>query len=174
LPVDWERIATRLPKEEGAYVMILQTVVPGPLLLGRNGALGRMEVRNGYYAYSGSAGSGLRGRWKHHLTLAEELALKWQVDFLRLRCSVVEIWFTTDPPPPAFSPGAARSDRECALALGVLAMRGATVPVLGFGSPKRGCPAYLAYFERKPSFRAFQVRMQQADCPYRMQRVVLG
>jgi Uri superfamily endonuclease len=176
-PVDLERALSRLPEEEGTYAMVLEAVAPGPVLLGRTGTLGRMEVRPGYYVYAGSAfqSGGVRGRWRHHLTPAVELALKWQVDCLRLRCAVVEGWFTTAPLPSGRDRVLARSARECALAMSVLAMRAATVPVRGFGSPEdRRCPAYLAYFEAKPSFRAFQSAVARSDWPCRLQRVVLA
>jgi Uri superfamily endonuclease len=176
--VGWEKVAKHFPAEPGTYALVLQTAAPGGVLLGRTGNLGRMEVADGSYVYSGSAcgtKTGIRGRQRRHLTLARELKLKWQVDFLRLRCSVVEVWFTTDSFPSDLDLKAARSARECAFAMSVLTMAGATVPVPGFGSPEhRNCPAYLAHFETKPSFRAFQREVERSEWPCRLQRVIVG
>ena len=91
--VDWEAEARRFPGGPGTYVLVLKTEAPGPVLVGRTGRIGRVVALPGYYAYIGSAcGPGeLAGRLKHHLKLARGLRLKWQVDFLRLRCSMASL-----------------------------------------------------------------------------------
>lgn len=172
VPVDWEQVAGRFPHGLATYALVMQTATKGGVLIGQTGRLGRMEVVPGYYVYGGSAGmppDGLHYRLRWHLTLARDLKLQKQVDFLRLRCSVVEVWFTVDP--FTTSP----LERECVLNMCVLAMPGATVPMPRFGSTDcRTCPAHLAHFEDRPSFRSFQAMVKRSAMPCRVQRVVLG
>jgi Uri superfamily endonuclease len=173
--VEWEKEKHRLPDERGAYAMILKTAAPGPLALGRNGAKGRMEVLPGFYAYSGSAcqrRGGIAARYKHHLKPAVELDLLWLVDFLRLRCSIVEVWTTTEPSQSAFS-REERRVRERQVAECVLETPGASVPVPKFGTPLRPCPAYLAYFESRPSFSAFRALARRPPLASPFRRLVL-
>jgi len=173
--IDWEQVAGCFPPVPGTYALVVETAAPGPVLIGRTGKRGRMEVVPGFYVYTGSAGGGVRARQRCHLTPARDLQIWWDVDVLRLRCSVVEVWFTVDPLDPNLDPKSALMERECAVARSVLTMPAATVPVRKFGaSGCRRCPAHLAHFASRPSFRSFQARMRRSAVPCRVQRIVLG
>jgi len=114
---DWSRTADSLPREPGAYTLLIMLV--------RETA----EFAPGRYAYLGSARGpgGIRARCARHLR--KDKALRWHVDRLTVAGHVAAL-----PVPEG---------DECALTATLLA-HGATVPVPGFGSSDcRSCSAHL-------------------------------
>ena len=95
------------------------------------GRLGVFSFRKGLYVYVGSARRNLRARIGRHLR--PEKTRRWHFDYLRphLRIIGVETF-----------PG---DEGECRLFRKLMAERGGTVPVRGFGSSDCGCDAHLFY-----------------------------
>lgn len=141
-----------IPQEQGTYAMVLASPTGGPVILGKAGWRGRMQVQPGYYVYIGSALGELRGRYEHHLASPLNFPSHWQVDYLRLLCYVKEVWYTTDA-----------VKRECAFAHSVSRMRGAELAVKRFGASDCRCPAHLYYFSQPPSLRAFRSAVRRTD-----------
>lgn len=146
---------SQIPKAKGTYALILACHEPRTFLVGRTGNRGRMTTRVGYYVYLGSALGGLRGREKHHLTPADQLRAKWQVDSLRLVTSLEEIWYTASEYP-----------WECRWAECMLTMPKAELP----GPRKFGatgcdgkCITHLPFFPDRPSVEEFQQRLNRRN-----------
>ncbi|WP_272840522.1 GIY-YIG nuclease family protein [Rhodoplanes sp. TEM] len=117
--------AAGLPPRPGAYVLAIALETPLPVRLA-----GRLAgtLAPGRYLYCGSARGpgGLRARIARHLRRRK--TLRWHVDRLTTRGTVIAVWAVPD-------------GDECALA-GALA--GLPVPIPGFGaSDCRRCPSHL-------------------------------
>ncbi len=133
----------RLPREPGAYVLVIDLTRELALDLKARSAV---VLAPGRYAYCGSAygPGGLRARIGRHLR--PDKALRWHIDHLTSAGRVTVL---------AGVPGG----QECALLRRVLAVRGAGVPVPGFGSSDcRRCPAHLASVPADFEPRADQLR----------------
>jgi Uri superfamily endonuclease len=150
------RVPGEPPAASGTYILLLSASASRSVMIGRTGRLGRMAVRPGYYLYVGSAmgPGGLAGRLGHHLTPADQLRAKWQVDFLRLVCRVEEVWYTTDP-----------TRRECQWAGCVRDLPGAEIPLARFGATDCNCPTHLPYFAAKPSLEVFRAKVDRLTPP---------
>ena len=110
---------------KGTYALILQ--VPFDLQL-KVGELGLRSFKAGYYAYIGSALSGVEGRVGHHLR--RKKTAHWHIDYLTMRARVVDLVRAES-----------RDRRECRVAKGLT-----DLPfVEGFGSTDCGCPSHLFY-----------------------------
>jgi Uri superfamily endonuclease len=150
---DTENALRQLPSERGTYVLTLQAIAPGEVMVGRKKKSQRLlQVEPGFYLYVGSARKrgGVHNRLSHHLKPAHHLHPHWQVDFLRFLCRLTEIWYTLDP-----------EKRECAWAGRVPGLEGAEMPMKKFGANDCKCQAHLYFFRERPSFEAFR-RMQPA------------
>ncbi|MEM2866541.1 MAG: GIY-YIG nuclease family protein [Candidatus Hadarchaeales archaeon] len=109
----------------GTYALILH--VPFDLQL-KVGELGVRSFREGYYAYVGSALSGVEGRVRRHLR--KEKPSHWHIDYLRMRAVVVDL-----------VKAESRVRKECRVAKEL-----ADLPsVLGFGSSDCRCTSHLFY-----------------------------
>jgi len=107
-------------------------------------------LREGYYAYVGSAfgPGGLGARLRRHLAVAKPL--HWHIDYLRAAVAVVEIWVTLD-----------HVRREHQWAAAVAAARPASMPLKGFGASDCDCPAHLFFSATLPSVRSFRARLSR-------------
>ena len=117
-----------LPTGPGAYVLILDVERSLPL---RVATLPRIHLPPGRYAYVGSAKGpgGIRARVRRHLK--QDKKRHWHVDHLTAGARVDEV---------IAHPGA----EECDLVDRLLAKRGATSPVAGFGSSDcKRCASHL-------------------------------
>ena len=96
------------------------------------GALGRVELPAGRYAYAGSAlgAGGVRSRLERHLRAAGPR--HWHVDHLRPAARPVAAWWVH---------GGERL--ECRWAEAVAGLPGAARPAPGFGASDCGCPGHL-------------------------------
>ena len=101
-----------------------------------------MQLQRGFYVYVGSAHGpgGVRARLAHHMRPAQHP--HWHIDYLRMRMTLEEIWFCYDG-----------KSREHAWARCFAGMRGASVPLAGFGSSDCDCETHLFFF-RKSTARA--------------------
>jgi len=110
----------------GTYVLLAQ--IPYNLALSV-GELGKLELKAGYYAYVGSALSGLEARVARHLR--EEKRLRWHIDHLLTRARLVDVVIAES-----------EERRECAVAKELAK----NLPgVRGFGSSDCGCESHLFY-----------------------------
>ena len=139
----------QLPAEAGTYALVLSCPVETAIQVGR---LVSLRLRHGFYVYVGSAfgPGGLRGRMAHHLKVSERP--HWHIDYLRARARLEEVWYCRDAEP-----------REHQWASAVRAMRGAEMPVAGFGSSDCRCRSHLYFFEHRPSRRSFQRKLRALD-----------
>jgi Uri superfamily endonuclease len=135
----------------GTYALVLSAASAGRVRIGR---LGEMIVTPGWhYIYIGSAfgPGGVRARIAHHARIA--LRPHWHIDHLRAATELDEIWYTHDP-----------QHREHDWAEVIGAMRGASIPLPGFGCSDCACRSHLFAFAKRPTLRAFRARLRLA-CP---------
>lgn len=111
-----------------------------------------MEVEPGWYLYVGSAfgPGGLRARLAHHAKKAAKP--HWHIDYLRLRTQLAEVWWLAD---------SRRLEEQWVES--VLSIRGARLPVPGFGASDSQQLSHLIWFRLKPGARTFFRRLQQSD-----------
>jgi len=130
----------------GTYALLLTCKSTVPLGIGR---LGTLKLQSGIYVYVGSAfgPGGLAARIEHHRRIA--VRPHWHIDYLRVACDLVEVWFTTEA-----------TRREHAWAKAVARLPGAGVPMLRFGSSDCDCAAHLFWFAQPPSIRSFRRRVK--------------
>jgi len=133
--------------EGGAYALIL--FCPRDKLV-QIGKLGPLELRRGFYVYVGSAQGpgGVRARVAHHQKVSQRP--HWHIDYLRLHARLDRIWYSHD-----------KVRREHQWARFIHALRGASVPMAGFGSSDCKCKTHLFFFTRRPSFGEFRQRAQR-------------
>jgi len=138
---------TNMTAEGGAYALILFCSQEGPVQIGK---LGILQPRRGFYVYVGSAvgPGGVRARVAHHQKLSPRP--RWHIDYLRLHTRLDRIWYSHD-----------RVCREHRWARVMRALRGASVPVAGFGSSDCHCETHLFFFTRRPSFKEFRRRARR-------------
>ena len=132
--------------EGGTYALILFCFREKRVQIGK---LGRLQLRRGFYVYVGSAlgPGGVRARVAHHQKDSQRP--HWHIDYLGPQTRLDRIWYSHD-----------RVRREHQWARVVSALRGASVPVAGFGSSDCHCMTHLFFFTRRPSFREFRQRAQ--------------
>lgn len=133
-----------MPSQEGkmgggTYALILH--VPFDLQL-KVGELGVRNFRGGYYAYVGSALSGVEGRVRHHLRRGKPA--HWHIDYLRMRARVVDL-----------VKARSRTRKECLVAGELRDLPS----VEGFGSSDCNCPSHLFY---SPDLHSLLERVLQA------------
>jgi len=134
-----------LPSLPGTYALVLRDSGRLEMLVGR---LGTLAVEPGFYVYVGSAlgPGGLASRVGRHTRADKEC--RWHIDYLAAIATLDEAWYTVD-----------QTHRECQWADAVRQIRGATVPLEGFGSSDCRCRAHLLFFQKRPSLRAFRQRL---------------
>ena len=115
----------------------------------RVGSLGRLQSMPGCYVYVGSAHGpgGLAARVSRHQATAKKL--RWHIDYLRVVTELVAVWHTVD-----------QNRRECPWADVMSRLRGATVPMNGFGASDCDCRSHLFHFATPPNFRVFRQRVR--------------
>lgn len=126
---------SRIRTSVGCYQLLIHLDRPKTITIGK---LGTFFFPEGYYVYTGSAMSGLRARLARHLSDTKRLF--WHVDFLLEHCAIIR-----------YAIRVSSRRRECELASATLAMKGASVPVRGFGSSDCKCTAHLVHFETEPT-----------------------
>ncbi len=129
------RLAAMIPAAGGTYVLGLHLAAGREIRVGR---LGVFLFPMGWYAYAGSAQSGLRGRLGRHLDVHH--ALHWHLDYLLARSSLRRVWYVASP-----------ARLECRWARALLALPGASLPALRFGASDCRCPAHLVYCPEAPN-----------------------
>ena len=108
----------------------------------RVGRLGDLKFGAGWYVYLGSAhgGGGIRARVGRHASANKRH--HWHVDYLLDHASIHEVWFSHTS-----------RTREHDWVNYLLAVPGASVPFLGFGSSdcRFGCRSHLVRFDYRPT-----------------------
>jgi len=123
----------------GTYALLLPSATDAVIRVGR---LGDLRLQSGFYVYVGSAlgSGGVRARLAHHMRPAERP--HWHIDYLRPHTTLEQIWFTYD-----------RKSPEHDWARCFAGMRGASMPLAGFGSSDCDCKTHLFFFERRSQTR---------------------
>jgi Uri superfamily endonuclease len=142
-----------LPSLPGTYALVLRSAAPQEILVGK---LGTLAVQPGSYVYVGSAlgPGGLASRVGRHARAAKRC--RWHIDYLVAIAALDEVWYTVDP-----------ARRECQFADTLRQIRGATVPLEGFGASDCRCRAHLLLFHKRPSLRAFRQRLARSISEHR-------
>ena len=148
----------RLDARPGTYALVLSPSAEQRIRIGK---LGQLDVRPGFYVYVGSAfgPGGLTARIRRHQRKTKKL--RWHVDYLTAVISIAEVWYTRDT-----------ARRECQWAEVLSKMRGAAVPLIGFGSSDCACRTHLWFFPIRPSRSGFCRRLRDSisdhDLVYRV------
>jgi len=113
------------------------------------GKLGNLQLKPGVYIYVGSAfgPGGLKARIAHHGKKARRP--HWHIDYLGSFLDLSEIWYTYDP-----------VGREHQWAQTLQSIRGATVPLAGFGSSDCRCKTHLFFRDARPSIKTFRRKIR--------------
>ena len=144
----------------GTYALVLASTKTAHVQVGR---LGILQLQPGYYVYVGSAlgPGGLQARVTHHLmTVARP---HWHIDYLRAHANPDEIWYCHD-----------RIPWECRWASCISLMRGASIPLAGFGASDCACESHLYFFKGLPARRVFAPSLRTMDSrhpPVRLYKV---
>ena len=125
----------------GTYALVMRCFSQQHVEVGK---LGRLHLRPGFCVYVGSAfgSGGLRARINHHLKISENP--HWHIDYLRLILNITEVWY---------SYGSEQQEHLWAETFSCL--KGASMPLPGFGASDCCCNSHLFIFTRKPSVRLF-------------------
>jgi len=120
----------------GTYALILRSPTEGVIRIGR---LGNMQIKPGWYVYVGSAfgPGGVRARLAHHIRPVQRP--HWHIDYLKTLAVVEEVWFVYG-----------QTSQEHAWSECFAGMRGASLPMAGFGSSDCHCESHLFYFKKRP------------------------
>ena len=111
---------------KGSYVLIIELADEQPIAVG---SLGSVNFSSGYYAYVGSALSGIIPRLERHLR--KEKKIHWHIDYLLQRAAITNII------------SCETEDRiECAVAQ---AIGWRFHPIPGFGCSDCNCYSHLFY-----------------------------
>lgn len=125
----------------GTYALVLSCSRTEVVQIGK---LGLLEIRRGFYVYVGSAmgPGGMRARVAHHEKISQRP--HWHIDYLRPHTRLDRVWYSRH-----------RIRREHRWARTIHSLRGASVPMAGFGSSDCRCVSHLFFFTKRPSFREF-------------------
>ena len=120
----------------GTYALILSASHKKFIAIGK---LGYLQLQSGFYIYIGSAfgPGGLKARIAHHCR--KPARPHWHIDYLASTIALKEIWYTFDP-----------VHREHQWAYTISNIRGASVPLTGFGSSDCRCRSHLFFFKSMP------------------------
>jgi len=112
------------------------------------GKLGRLHVRPGCYVYVGSAfgPGGLKARIEHHMKISPHP--HWHIDYLRSILYLNKVWYTHD---------SKRLEHRWAATFSSL--KGASIPMAGFGSSDCSCNSHLFALTSQPSIRSIRRRL---------------
>ena len=130
----------------GTYALVFKTQRNKRLVIGK---LGTLNLQPGYYVYVGSAfgPGGLKARIGHHRKTFSRP--HWHIDYLSEYLTPAEVWYTYDA-----------THREDHWSQVLANVRGASIPLPGFGSSDCGCPSHLFFYQSPPSGRYFSRRLR--------------
>ena len=130
----------------GTYALILASSSDRLLQIGK---LGQFLLQPGYYVYAGSAfgPGGIQARIAHHVKISQRP--HWHIDYLRPVLRLDEIWYSYDS-----------EKYEHRWADTLRRLKGARLPVPGFGASDCSCRSHLMLFPTRPSVRQFRYRLR--------------
>ena len=130
----------------GTYALVMRCSSDQQVAVGK---LGRLQLRPGFYVYVGSAfgPGGLKARIAHHMKITEKP--HWHIDYLGSILHLNEAWYTY---------AAERNEHQWADTF--RSLRGATIPINGFGASDCNCISHLFAFTNLPSISSFRRRLQ--------------
>ena len=113
------------------------------------GKLGTLLLQPGYYVYVGSAfgPGGLKARIAHHKTSAARP--HWHIDYLRSILHLKAVWYTYDC-----------KQHEHRWADTLRGLKGARLPLAGFGASDCSCKSHLLLFSTQPPVGPFRDRLR--------------
>ena len=111
---------------KGSYVILIRLPKAETITIG---SLSDVYFPRGYYAYAGSALSGVKSRLNRHFSRNKKL--HWHIDYLLQKASITDIII-----------GESEGRVECAMAQALSAQFN-SIP--GFGSSDCHCPSHLFY-----------------------------
>ena len=111
---------------KGSYIILIRLPKAQTITIG---SLPDVYFPRGYYAYIGSALSGVKSRLSHHLNRTKKR--HWHIDYLLQKASITDIII-----------GESEDRVECAIAQALSAQFDA---IPGFGSSDCRCPSHLFY-----------------------------
>ena len=132
----------------GTYALIFKTQRNKRLIIGK---LGTLTLQPGYFVYVGSAfgPGGLKARIGHHRKTFSRP--HWHIDYLSEYLSPAEVWYTYDA-----------THREDHWSQVLANVRGASIPLPGFGSSDCRCISHLYFFPVRPSSNYFRRKVHAA------------
>ena len=138
-------LKSNMRNSPGTYALILKSSSDRRIEIGR---LGKCLIQPGYYVYTGSAfgPGGLKARIAHHAGISQRP--HWHIDYLRSVLRLNEVWYTVDAKP-----------YEHRWAETMSALKGANLPIIGFGASDCSCTSHLFSFADRPSIRSFRRRL---------------
>ena len=130
----------------GTYALILESASEGLIEIGK---LGQLLLQPGYYVYAGSAfgPGGIKARVAHHTRISQRP--HWHIDYLRPALLLDEVWYSYDSEKHEHR----WADTFCRL-------KGATLPIAGFGASDCSCKSHLLLFSTKPSVERFRDKLR--------------
>ena len=130
----------------GTYALILASSSDRLIEIGK---LGKFLIRPGYYVYAGSAfgPGGLKARIAHHARFSQRR--HWHIDYLRSILLPDEVWYSYDS-----------EQHEHRWADTFSRLKGATLPIAGFGASDCSCKSHLLLFSNKPSVGRFRDKLR--------------
>jgi Uri superfamily endonuclease len=129
----------------GTYALILVSSSDRLIEIGK---LGPLVLKPGYYAYAGSAfgPGGIKARIAHHARISQRP--HWHIDYLRSVLLLDEVWYSYDS-----------EQHEHRWADTFSRLKGANLPIAGFGASDCRCQSHLYLISSKPSVRQFRDRL---------------
>ena len=131
--------------QPGTYALIMTCNYDQQVTIDK---LGRLQIRPGCYVYIGSAfgPGGLKARIAHHQRIS--VRPHWHIDYLRSLLLLKEVWYTNDAEP-----------YEHRWAEVLRGLKGAIIPITGFGASDCRCTSHLFTFIDQPPMRSFRRRL---------------
>lgn len=125
----------------GTYILLMNAATGLDITVG---AAGKLSIRQGCYAYVGSAfgPGGLYARLRHHCYSTARP--RWHIDYLKNVVTIDEIIFS-----------GSRDRLECAWADILNDLPHSSRPLTGFGASDCQCDSHLFYFPKRPLLTGF-------------------
>jgi sugar fermentation stimulation protein A len=124
--------------DSGSYLLGIAISRELVLHLGKRGTF---RIPPGYAVYAGTARASLKARIARHRKKRKKK--HWHIDYLLVKKAafIQDVWIFPGP-----------ENTECQLIKKLLSIKGAEVPIKGFGATdcKSNCKAHLVWFKQKP------------------------
>ena len=131
----------------GTYALVLPAASKKSIEIGKIGAI---EIKSGFYLYVGSAfgPGGVKARIKHHVKKSSRP--HWHIDYLTANLPPDEVWYSYD-----------RKHREHQWVKVLAGVKGASIPLDGFGASDCKCSSHLFSFATRLSANSFRRKIRR-------------